>query len=148
MILHYFKKKENKDKKIANNIYLSIIVFLQEIFNNKDLKIKKDFNSSFELTAILLSCIFFAYKKDLKNKHINQYLMDLYIFDIDKSLRDLGIGDNSIGKYVKLYVKKFYYRIFKLEKIFTSNNYEKFEKYIENIKIHNQLNDIKYLHAQ
>ena len=71
--------------------------------------------------------------------------MDLYIFDIDKSLRDLGIGDNSIGKYVKLYVKKFYYRIFKLEKIFTSNNYEKFEKYIENIKIHNQLNDIKYL---
>ena len=54
MILHYFNKKENKDKKIANKIYLSIIDFIQLVLNKRDLKIKKDFNSSFELMTIFL----------------------------------------------------------------------------------------------
>ena len=32
--------------------------------------------------------------------------MNLYIIDLDKSLRELGIGDMSIGKYVKCIRKK------------------------------------------
>ena len=35
---------------------------------------------------------------------------DYDIEDLDKALREIGIGDMSIGKYVKKYVKKFYYR--------------------------------------
>ena len=56
--------------------------------------------------------------------------MDLYIEDIDKTMRELGIGDMRIGKFVKSYVKKFYYRISRLEEIFVDSNYNKFEKYI------------------
>ena len=145
MILHYFNKKENKDKKIANKIYLSLIDFIQLILKKSDIKIKKDFNSSFELMTILLFTIFFAYKKNPKNKYINQYLMDLYLIDLHKSLRELGIGDMSIGKYVKSYVKKFYYRISKLEMIFTINNFKEFDKYINKIDIQNQSNNSMYL---
>ena len=145
MILHYFKKKENKDKKIANKIYVSLIDFIQLILNKSDIKIKKDFNSSFELMTIFLFAIFFAYKKKIKNKNINQYLMNLYIIDLDKSLRELGIGDMSIGKYVKSYVKKFYYRISKLENIFKINNYKEFDKYIRKIDIQSQSNNHTYL---
>ena len=141
MILHYFNKKENKDKKIANKIYLSLIDFIQLILNKSDIKIKKDFNSSFELMTIFLFSIFFAYKKKIKNKDINQYLMNLYIIDLDKSLRELGIGDMSIGKYVKSYVKKFYYRISQLEIIFIANNYKQFDKYINKINILSQSNN-------
>ena len=32
---------------------------------------------------------------------------------MDNSLREKGIGDISIGKYVKSYVKKFYFRLSK-----------------------------------
>ena len=141
MILHYFNKKENKDKKIANKIYLSIINFIILVLNKRDLKIKKDFNSSFELMTIFLFAIFFAYNKKIKNKDINQYLMNLYIIDLDKSLRELGIEDMSIGKYVKSYVKKFYYRISQLEIIFKVNNYKKFDKYINKINIQSQSNN-------
>ena len=145
MILHYFNKKENKDRKIANKIYLSLIDFIQLFLKKTDLKIKKDFNSSFELMTIFLFAIFFAYKKKIKNKDINQYLMNLYIIDLDKSLRELGIGDMSIGKYVKSYVKKFYYRISKLEIIFTINNFKEFDKYINKIDIQNQFNNSMHL---
>ena len=141
MILHHFYKKENKDKIIANKIYLSAIEFIQLIINKREFKIKKDFNSSFELMTILLFSIFFASKKKSKNKHINQYLMNLYIIDLDKSLRELGIGDMSLGKYVKSYVKKFYYRVSKLENIFKTNNFKEFDKYINTIDIQNHSNN-------
>ena len=141
MILHYFNKKENNDRKIANKIYLSLIDFIQLFLNKSDLKIKKDFNSSFELMTIFLFAIFFFYKKKIKNKDIKQYLMNLYIIDLDKSLRELGIGDMSIGKYVKSYVKKFYYRISQLEIIFRVNNYKAFDKYINKINIQSKSNN-------
>ena len=77
--------------------------------------------------------------------------MNLYIIDLDKSLREMGIGDMGIGKYVKSYVKKFYYRIPKLEKIFQKNDYDGFERYIRKIDISEQDNNniaiSKYLFA-
>ena len=44
---------------------------------------------------------------------VNDELVSLFISDLDESLREKGIGDMSIGKYVKSYVKKFYFRISK-----------------------------------
>ena len=82
-------------------------------------------NSSFEITTIILFCIFNGYKKDrvnftIKNTNLNQELMNFFINDLDHSLALSGIGDMSIGKYVKTYVKKFYFRLNKLEKIFNN----------------------------
>ena len=58
MILQYFKKKENKDKANAEIIYLDIIYVVKTFINKKNLYIKKDLNSSFEITTFLLCCIF------------------------------------------------------------------------------------------
>ena len=85
------------------------------------------------------------YQAIFKNKSINQQIMDLYIIDLDKSLRELGIGDMSIGKYVKAYIKKFYYRISKLENIFTDNNISNFKMYLIDMKIQNDLKNIQIL---
>ena len=145
MFLHHFIKKENNDQKIAKKIYLSIITLINLILDNKDLKLRRDFNSSFELMTILMFTIFYSYKGNVKNKSINQQIMDLYIIDLDKSLREIGIGDMSIGKYVKAYIKKFYYRISKLENIFTDNNISEFKMYLADMKIHNDLKNIQIL---
>ena len=145
MFIHYFKKKENKDKEIANKIYLSIIVQVKKILNKKEFNLIREFNSSFELITIFLFIIFFSYKKESKELKINQYIMNLYIIDLDKSLREMGIGDMGIGKYVKSYIKKFYYRIPKLEKILKSNNYSDFEKYIIKKNIVDQIDTNKIL---
>ena len=75
--------------------------------------------------------------------------MNLFIIDIDHTLREKGIGDMSIGKYVKAYVKKIYYRISKLDRMILEEDYLNFNKYIKMINIQNnqdnQKNFSKYL---
>ncbi|PPR45890.1 MAG: hypothetical protein CFH18_00716 [Alphaproteobacteria bacterium MarineAlpha5_Bin8] len=149
MLLHYFKKKENKDKLVSAKLYKSIVKSTQIISNKSEYTIKSEFNSYFELMVILLFIIFFVYKKNKKNKLVNQELMNLFIIDIDHTLREKGIGDMSIGKYVKAYVKKIYYRISKLDRMILEEDYLNFNKYIKMINIQNnqdnQKNFSKYL---
>ena len=113
MILHYFKKKENNLEKLSQNIYNSILLKSKLIINNPKLSINKNYNSSFEIVSIFLIMhikLNIEYKiKDYKI--INEYLVSVLISDLDESLRTKGIGDMSIGKYVKKYVKKFYFRL-------------------------------------
>ena len=63
------------------------------------------------------------------------------INDLDKSLRDVGISDMSIGKYVKSYVKKFYFRISKFP---NDNNLYKNKVFIDYLKITNLVKNDDY----
>ena len=104
MILHYFKKKENNLEKLSQNTYNSILLKSKLIINNPKLSINKNYNSSFEIVSIFLIMhikLNIEYKiKDYKI--INEYLVSVLISDLDESLRTKGIGDMSIGKYVKI----------------------------------------------
>ncbi len=135
MVLHYFNKKENKDTIIARRIYKDIIVNVKFILNKKNLLIKKNFNSSFELIVIFLFIVLISYKIKKENLQINQILFEIFINDLDKSLREEGIGDMNIGKYVKSYVKKAYFRFKKLEIIIKDNNFKEFNMFIKKINI-------------
>ena len=118
-------------------IYLQTIKSVKRITNKLYLTENLNFNHTFEITTLLLFCIFFGSKtssefnkNDINN---NQVLMDYFIRDIDHSLRLSGIGDMSIGKYVKRYVKKFYFRVSELEKLFSKKedfNNIKFNEYL------------------
>jgi len=133
MILQYLKKKENDQKKKAQNIYLKIIKEVNNFSQKSIFPLKNEFNTSFELTVILFFIIFSINKKYKKN--INQFLMDIFIDDLDFSFRNMGIGDMSIAKYVKKHVKKIYFRFNKLEKIFKKNNFVDFKMFISKISI-------------
>ena len=118
-------------------IYLETIKSVKKITKKLYLTEKLNFNHTFEITSLLLFCIFFGSKTSSKfNKNDinnNQILMDYFIRDIDHSLRLGGIGDMSIGKYVKTYVKKFYFRVSELEKLFSKSenfNNNKFNEYL------------------
>ena len=134
MILHYFK---NKDKKIADFLYLNMINYSQKIINHNLFNPKKDFNVSFEINSIILIAIFIGsknrYKKDWVD--INQDIMNIFIRDLDHSLRLSGISDMKIGKYVKGYIKKFYFRIKEFEKIYENNDFSIFYKYLLKLQI-------------
>ena len=60
--------------------------------------------------------------------------------DLDKSLRDLGISDMSIGKYVKKYVKKFYFRLKILDPIFENDNNQELLNYLNSLEFINKYN--------
>ena len=143
-------------------IYLETINSVKKITKKLYLTENLNFNHTFEITSLLLFCIFFGTKTSLKydinDTKNNQILMDYFIRDIDHSLRLSGIGDMSIGKYVKTYVKKFYFRVSELEKLFSKNediNNNKFSEYLIKYNIifnhsetnfnNNLINDLKIL---
>ncbi len=140
MVLQYFKKKENEYKILADKIYLSILDKSKELIK-KDYFKEVNFDSSFELISIILVFYLKIYKeKKTNNNKINDELMKNFINDIDKSMREIGIGDMNLGKYVKKYVKKFYYRIKIIDPLLNDYSAEKFIDYLNSVKSINKNN--------
>ena len=147
MILQYFKKKENKDKIIATKQYKKILSDSTKFLKDNDFFKAKDFKTSFEIISIFI--IMFIRKNLLEANRkqylkVNEELVSLFILDLDESLREKGIGDMSIGKYVKSYVKKFYFRISKFP---NDNNLYKNEYFIEYLRITNLIKNDDYINV-
>ena len=147
MILHYFKKKENKEQIIANEQYKRIISESNIFLNSNNFFKVKDYKTSFEIVSIFL--IMFIRKNLLEENRsyylkINDELISLFISDLDESLREKGIGDMSIGKYVKSYVKKFYFRVSKFP---DNNNLYKNKSFLEYLKVTDLIKNDDYINV-
>ena len=147
MILHYFKKKENKERRIAKDQYKKILCESKKFLNNNNFFKKKNYQTSFEIISIFI--IMFIRKNLLENDKklylkVNDELLSLFISDLDESLREKGIGDMSIGKYVKSYVKKFYFRISKFPE---DNNLYKNASFIEYLKLTDLIKNDDYINV-
>tara|TARA_B100000214_G_C23838124_1_gene567481 strand:- start:212 stop:706 length:495 start_codon:yes stop_codon:yes gene_type:complete len=140
MILQYLFKKENKEKKIAISYYKNILEITKNFINNKDYFITTKFQLSFEIVSLFL--IFYIHllkeNNNRPSKLINDYLIQEFILDLDESLRKLGIGDMSIGKHVKSYVKKFYFRLSKFDMLIKNDNKNAMYKYLSFFQIINK----------
>ena len=145
MVLQYFKKKENKEQIIAREQYKTIIYESKLFLNGNNFFKKKDYKTSFEIVSIfLIMFIRINLSKENKNLYVkvNDELISFFISDLDESLREKGIGDMSIGKYVKSYVKKFYFRIRKFP---VDNNLYKNESFIQYLKITELIKNDEYV---
>ena len=147
MILHYFKKKENKEQIIANEQYKKILSESNIFLNSNNFFKVKDFKTSFEIVSIFL--IMFIRKNLLEENRsyylkVNDELISLFISDLDESLREKGIGDMSIGKYVKSYVKKFYFRVSKFP---DNNNLYKNKSFLEYLKVTDLIKNDDYINV-
>ena len=145
MFLQYFKIKRNNYKKQTLSIYQEIVNhsnhFIKNSLNDKDF----NFDEVFEIFSIIT--VFYLRKLKDKNTQIHntisQSIIDSFIKDLDQNFREKGIGDMSIGKYVKKYVKKFYYRLKILDKILKENADINFDNYIQKFGISNYGNTKK-----
>ena len=147
MILQYFKKKENKEQIIAIEQYKKILTESNLFLNENNFFKVKNYKISFEIVSIFLIMFIrinlLEYNRKLYLK-VNDELVSLFISDLDESLREKGIGDMSIGKYVKSYVKKFYFRISKFP---VDNNLYKNEAFIEYLKLTNLFKNEDYINV-
>ena len=147
MILQYFNKKENKEQIVAAKQYKQIIYESNIFLNDNNFFKTKDYKTSFEIVSIFL--IMFIRINLLQNNRkkyliVNDELVSLFIADLDESLREKGIGDMSIGKYVKSYVKKFYFRISKFP---NDNNLYNNKAFIQYLKITNLIKNDDYVNV-
>ena len=145
MFLQYFKIKRNNYKKRTLSIYQEIVNLSNHFIKNSLNDKNYDFDEVFEIFSIVT--VF--YLKKLKDKNtqtnneISQRIIDNFIKDLDHNFREKGIGDMSIGKYVKKYVKKFYYRLKILDKVLKENEDINFVNYVQKFGISNYGNSIK-----
>ena len=148
MILQYFRKKENEYKIKADKIYLNILNKSKLLMNKKYFN-EINFSISFEIISLLLVFNLHLLKANNTSfkKKINEELVKNLVNDLDTSLRDIGISDISIGKYVKKYVKKFYYRLKILDPIFENDDNEEFYNYLNSLEFVN-INNLKELNNQ
>ena len=147
MILQYFKKKENKEQIIAINQYKKILSESNFFLNENNFFEFKDYKTSFEIVSIFLIMFIRINLMEHNKKQylkVNEELISLFIADLDESLREKGIGDMSIGKYVKSYVKKFYFRISKFP---DDNNLYNNEAFIKYLKIANLIKNEDYINV-
>ena len=145
MFLQYFKIKRNNYKNQTLSIYQEIVDHSNHFIKNS----LNDKNYNFDEVFEIFSIITVFYLKKLKdtntqsNNEISQKVIDKFIKDLDQNFREKGIGDMSIGKYVKKYVKKFYYRLMILDEILHENEDINFTSYIQKFGISNFGNSMK-----
>tara|TARA_Y100000741_G_scaffold95328_1_gene70818 strand:- start:356 stop:844 length:489 start_codon:yes stop_codon:yes gene_type:complete len=145
MFLQYFKIKRNNYKNQTLSIYQEIVDHSNHFIKNS----LNDKNYNFDEVFEIFSIITVFYLKKLKdtntqsNNEISQKVIDKFIKDLDQNFREKGIGDMSIGKYVKKYVKKFYYRLMILDEVLQENEDINFTSYIQKFGISNFGNSMK-----
>ena len=132
MILQYFYRKENSQKKKAQQIYVNIINLSKNLLKKNNFFTNKNYNTSFELVSLFLIIYIKLNIKYRINDYvkINEDLISTFINDLDESLRTEGIGDMSIGKYVKSFVKKFYFRLEKFPNNINNLSEKQFQDYL------------------
>ena len=94
-----------------NRNYLNIYNTLVNYTRNKDLYIslKREDNFSDRLSLFLLHFAFFL--KNFKNNENKEILQEIYDFNfkqLELSIREIGYGDQSINKKMKVYINLFH----------------------------------------
>tara|TARA_Y100001970_G_scaffold215927_1_gene264303 strand:+ start:45 stop:551 length:507 start_codon:yes stop_codon:yes gene_type:complete len=132
MILHYFSKKESSEQLSSEETYKSILKLSKLFLEENNFFKNKNYNTSFEIVSffLILHIKLNISFKTTNYKNINEILMSVFINDLDESLRTKGVGDMSIGKHVKSYVKKFYFRLSKFPKESSNLSTQELEDYL------------------
>ena len=137
MFLKYFNSKKNNLNNESFALYQEIVnhsnSFIKNNLNHRNL----NFNEVFEIFSVVI--IFYLKKlkdkNNAKSKIISQTIIDNFVEDLDQHFREQGIGDMSIGKYVKKYVKKFYFRLKILDEIFKKNKQLDINEYQKKVRV-------------
>ena len=135
MFFKYFNLKKNNLNNQSSSMYQEIVNHSNNFIKNNISDENLNFNDVFEIFTIVT--IFYLKKLKDENttdsKIISQEIIDSFVRDLDQHFREQGIGDMSIGKYVKKYVKKFYYRLQILDAVFEKNKELDISEYLNKI---------------
>ena len=131
----------NKKSLINNSQEIKLYNYILLLSRNKifytNFKLADTFLNRIHLIFLHISFLFVRLKNVKKNnqfKQFNQKLFDLVFSKIEQNMRELGYGDVTINKNMKLLVKNFYNILLKCENYGKSNSDNKkmiFSHYLE-----------------
>ena len=112
-------QKLKKDNSSENTLYNKILLLSRnKIFYTK-FKLSDTFQNRIHLIFIHISFLLIKIKENKQNishKVFYQRLFDLIFYKIELNMREIGYGDVTINKNMKLLVKNFYNILLKIER--------------------------------
>ena len=130
-----------------NNKYLYLYNKLINYTRNKELykNLNRTDNFSDRLTLFLLHFSFFL--KNFKNEENKIVLQEIYDFNfrqLELSIREIGYGDQSINKKMKVYINLFHSMVSEIhfwDKLSKDEKYKKFSLFLSDFQDINHLID-------
>ena len=128
-----------------NNNFINIYNILINYTRNKDLYISLNRNDNFSdrLRLFLIHFAFFLKNfKDKENKEILQEIYDFIFRQLELSIREIGYGDQSINKKMKIYINLFHSIVSEIhfwENFDKSKKIEKLSLFLEDFDRINEL---------
>ncbi len=111
MIFGLFKKK-NQNHAIIDRQYSTLTSMARVPFFYSDLDVPDTVMGRFEMLSIVMILFFRrTAKSDSSGQELAQEIVDAFFQDIDHSIRELGIGDQSVPKRMKKLAGMFYGRV-------------------------------------
>ncbi len=107
MILSLFKRKP--DARAVGQVYASIVAqSRQEIFYAR-WDVPDTLNGRFDMISLHLSLLFQALRTSREqDRQFSQAVFDLFFKDMDRSLREMGVGDMAVPKKIQKMGELFY----------------------------------------
>ena len=115
--------KKNNDITQIEDYYNNIVLLARNQKLYIEGAVPDTLDGRFEL--IILHCHFFVkrlLKASSKEKIFAQEIINYMFKDFDRSLREIGVGDLSVGKKIKFMVSSYYGRANTYEKAFSKNS--------------------------
>ena len=111
----------NKKKKSLNNIYNKIVEESKVSYYllNAERNDTDHFREVFQLNLILI--LWYMKTKNLSKKHL-EYLIKIFIKDLEGMVIELGGSETSLRKKIRKFIENFYGRLYAFSEIF--DNFE------------------------
>lgn len=94
----------------AHALYVRLVEQARSERFYRDLGVPDTPEGRFEMVALHAALVMRRLRADEDSRAVAQELFDLMFADMDGALREIGVGDLSVGKYVKRLAQNFYAR--------------------------------------
>ena len=93
----------------ADNLYAAIVAAARQPYFYTDLEVPDTVDGRFDMIVLHEFLVLDRLKKD--TPALCQEITDLFFDDMDRSLREMGVGDLSVGKKVRKMAEAFHGRL-------------------------------------
>jgi cytochrome b pre-mRNA-processing protein 3 len=109
-MLTRFLKRYRRDDAIAAALYGAIVAQARHPALYADLGVPDTLEGRFEMIILHLALVLRHLRADEGQKAIGQEVFDTFCMDMDRSLREMGVGDLGVGKRMREMAEAFYGR--------------------------------------
>lgn len=127
--------KEGRTRRAqAHNLYISLVADARNPATYVACNISDSVDGRFDMIVLHLSLVLKRLKDagEKNNKQafelLSKELIGVYNSDMDRNLREMGVGDLSVGKHVKKMAKAFYGRLLAYDQALENNDNDKMQE--------------------